>query len=439
MFGLISTFYRFLFRPLLALICMPLLPFSKLLRELLQGWQQWPAELTALSYKEDCMNTPVRIWIHSPSVGEFESVRWLIDQLLKHESKSIVVTYASPSMKSYLEANSELAKHPRFCKLFFPLDSFHRLMKFRRVYRPSHFVLLQYDFFPNLMQVIMEDDPIQFRTLLNFTPPTLTEELASQILKDFYDSYLQMILHHRFTLIHRCVETASLPFAFPDLGLTFTAPHTRWANLPIHPSKELARIFQVVCGNVHPSDIQFLKAVFGFVAPLDYQLIWVPHNTQPHILATILKQLRTLCQKYSISFRTASDLKSIEQDSQPGIVLFTKFGVLKQLYQQAHFAYVGGGYTSKGIHNLIEPLSWGCPVISGPQYKRQSVALWAKEKGFLKVCEGSISSIHGVLAEMFSHKEKYLELQQRIIDARNQMRHGSLEIPRYLTEFVDVE
>jgi 3-deoxy-D-manno-octulosonic-acid transferase len=39
-------------------------------------------------------------------------------------------------------------------------------------------------------------------------------------------------------------------------------------------------------------------------------------------------------------------------------------GMLSSLYQFAHFAYVGGGF-GKGLHNILEPLGFGIPVIFG--------------------------------------------------------------------------
>lgn len=433
MFELIAPFYRFLFRPSIGVICFFALPFSRTLRALLKSWRRWPDELLSLSQKAACMEAPTRVWIHTPSIGEFESMRWMVDQLLQDQRKSIVLTYSSPSMKYYFGQNPSLTTHPRFGKLFFPLDSYHRLMRLRRVARPTHFILLQYDFWPNLMQAIMADDPIGYRTLLNFTPPHLGNDLAGNLIQDFQNSYVHLILD-RFSLIHRCEETATFPFAFPDMGLTFVSPHTRWANLTDEHSKPSA-LFQVVAGNVHKSDQPFLSAIFKFSPPTHYQLLWVPHTITDENISVIRKRLERLCKAHEIEFRFADTVEKVSCDQRPGVILFTSFGLLKKLYTRAGFAYVGGGYEPKGIHNLIEPLSWGCPVISGPRYHRQSIALWAKEQGFLATAEGSVESYEPLLKNMISKKDKYKILQMRILQARDTMREGCLKIPSRLHEF----
>ena len=43
-------------------------------------------------------------------------------------------------------------------------------------------------------------------------------------------------------------------------------------------------------------------------------------------------------------------------------------GILSQLYQYARFVYIGGGF-GVNIHNIQEPVTFGCPVVFGPKYK----------------------------------------------------------------------
>jgi 3-deoxy-D-manno-octulosonic-acid transferase len=435
MFNLIALGYGIFLRPWLWLFGFLGLPFSKTLRNLYTCHRNWNQELSALSQKDSLRNCQHRIWIHTSSIGEFESIRWLLEKLLSKGSTSIMVTYASPSMKTYFITHKDLVDHPLFSRIFFPLDSYHRLMKLRRVFNPNDFILLQYDFFPNLMRVILEGEPIHNRILLNFTPSQLPEDFSNPILKDFYDGYVQMVLEKRFTLIHRCHETASLPFAFPDVGVTFIAPHTRWANLASDIQFTPSGRFQIVGGNTHPSDDIFLKSLFEFKPPLDYQLVWVPHDVSLSNLKTIKKFLERVCQKYNVNLRTASHPDQVHEDDRPGVILFLKFGALKHLYQRAHVAYIGGGYNRSGIHNLIEPLSWGCPLVSGPNFMRQSVAHWAKEKGFLSVCDEPHVIFQHILSEIFQKREKYAVMRKQILHARNHMRRGALAIPDRLPLF----
>ena len=55
-------------------------------------------------------------------------------------------------------------------------------------------------------------------------------------------------------------------------------------------------------------------------------------------------------------------------DSSSQVVLVDTTGDLASLYAAADVAFVGGSLVSIGGHNLLEPASFGLPVLTGPSY-----------------------------------------------------------------------
>ena len=49
-------------------------------------------------------------------------------------------------------------------------------------------------------------------------------------------------------------------------------------------------------------------------------------------------------------------------------------GLLSKLYSYADVAVVGGGFHSKGLHNILEAATFGIPVLFGDQYKKNPEA-----------------------------------------------------------------
>ena len=49
-------------------------------------------------------------------------------------------------------------------------------------------------------------------------------------------------------------------------------------------------------------------------------------------------------------------------------MIIDEFGILKKLYKFAKIVYVGGGF-NKGVHNILEPIFFGNPVLFGPKFK----------------------------------------------------------------------
>ena len=43
-------------------------------------------------------------------------------------------------------------------------------------------------------------------------------------------------------------------------------------------------------------------------------------------------------------------------------------GILTKIYSYADIAYVGGGFGNPGVHNLLEPATFGVPIVIGPNY-----------------------------------------------------------------------
>jgi 3-deoxy-D-manno-octulosonic-acid transferase len=55
-------------------------------------------------------------------------------------------------------------------------------------------------------------------------------------------------------------------------------------------------------------------------------------------------------------------------------------GLLSRLYQYATITYVGGGFKS-GIHNTLEAVVYGKPVLFGPKYQKFKEARDLIERG----------------------------------------------------------
>jgi 3-deoxy-D-manno-octulosonic-acid transferase len=49
-----------------------------------------------------------------------------------------------------------------------------------------------------------------------------------------------------------------------------------------------------------------------------------------------------------------------------GILIVDTFGDLANFYNEAKFVYVGGGFSKRGVQNVLEPAAFGKPIIVGP-------------------------------------------------------------------------
>ena len=56
--------------------------------------------------------------------------------------------------------------------------------------------------------------------------------------------------------------------------------------------------------------------------------------------------------------------------------------MLSSLYRYGELAFIGGGFSKGGIHNVLEPAVFGLPVMMGPVYGKFVEAVALADAGF---------------------------------------------------------
>ena len=55
------------------------------------------------------------------------------------------------------------------------------------------------------------------------------------------------------------------------------------------------------------------------------------------------------------------------------VLIIDNIGLLSNIYQFGDTAYIGGGFGA-GIHNILEAVAFGLPVVFGPNYRKSNEA-----------------------------------------------------------------
>ena len=50
------------------------------------------------------------------------------------------------------------------------------------------------------------------------------------------------------------------------------------------------------------------------------------------------------------------------------VFIIDTVGILTKIYSYADIAYVGGGFGNPGVHNILEPATFGIPIVIGPNF-----------------------------------------------------------------------
>ena len=127
----------------------------------------------------------------------------------------------------------------------------------------------------------------------------------------------------------------------------------------------------IICGSTWPKD-EALLANYIKKNP-NYNYIIAPHELQ-HISA-LQKQINALL------FSKANNINI----SNSNVLIIDSIGILSNIYQYGKLAYIGGGFGG-GIHNVLEAVAFGLPVIFGPNYQKFNEATeLIKKKGAISI------------------------------------------------------
>lgn len=306
------------------------------------GRKTWPTTVT---------DNASWVWFHAASLGEFEQGRPLIEALKKqHPELKISLTFFSPSGYE-IRKNYPLADE--VCYL--PIDT---LGNARRWVKRHHFVaafFIKYEFWFNSMKALQEERiPLYYISLI-----LKPKQYFFRWYGSWFRRQLRAVTH--FFVQDEATLKLLQGIGFDNVTLCGDTRFDRVADI----AKQAKRFPEIeafigdrqciIAGSSWPPDEKLLIPYLARL-PEDYCMIIAPHNiSEKHI-----KQIR-------------EGLKAVIPDK---VYVVDTIGMLSQLYQYARFVYIGGGF-GVNIHNIQEPVTFGCPVVFGPKYKsfREAVDL----------------------------------------------------------------
>ena len=307
------------------------------------------------------------VWFHAASLGEFEQGRPVIEALKeRHPELKISLSFFSPSgyevRKDYPLADEVL---------YLPSDTPAHAAEWVRRHHYVAAVFVKYEFWFNYMQALKDAGIPLFYISLILKPDSY-----------FFRWYGTWFFRQLHNVTHFFVQDEATAQLLHDNGMTnvTVCGDTRFDRVAAiarqaKPFPEVERFIDgrkcVIAGSTWPPDERLLLDFLPQL-PDDYCLIIAPHDISASHLTQIKAQFPD-CQFYT----------ELNPEKRSRIMIINTIGILSQLYQYARFVYIGGGF-GVNIHNIQEPVTFGCPVVFGPKYKsfREAVDLVALEGAF---------------------------------------------------------
>lgn len=344
-------------------------PFNEKAKQWVNGQATVWQEIQHLSRQ---IKGPI-IWVHCASYGEFEQGLPIIIALKKqYPSHQIWVSFFSPS--GYLHRKHD--PNVDFVT-YLPMDSPMAAAKWMEMVQPQCIVFIKYEFWYYYLKIAAQQNIPTILVSAIFRP----DQIFFKSYGGFYRKMLQL-----FTGI-LVQDSRSATLVAPILNQTHLSisGDTRFdrvveivaEKLAIDWIEKLAKTECMVAGSTWEQDHKLLGPVTAKWQELNW--IIVPH----HVDASSIKA----CQAHFPNSLLLSEwLKSAQKMERPIVLIVDQIGLLRNLYQYAKIAYIGGGFTKDGIHNVLEAAAFGKPVIWGPNDAKYQEAIGlSKAKGGIKI------------------------------------------------------
>lgn len=350
--------YRFAVRAADLAAHLPLAGHSKVVRSLrarrdaLTPVRDWAAAHRDLSI-------PL-VWFHAPSVGEGLQARPVI-QLLREQRPDVQIFYThfSPSAERFAASvGADLQG-------YLPFDTAANGRAMLDALQPTALVYSKLDVWPTLTSLAAARG-----VRVGMISATLAEgsgrrgALAAALLRDAYAS-LTLVgaidADDADRLAALGVPSARVRVTgdtrYDQVAARATARHG--ASAVVSPLKSHRPT--LVAGSTWPTDEKVLFAAWRAlkVAVPDARLIIAPHEPTDAHCAPIKRWA-------SESGLSCATIEGARGDTD--VILVDRVGVLGDLYALATVAYVGGGFHAAGLHSVLEPASFGVPVLFGPRH-----------------------------------------------------------------------
>jgi 3-deoxy-D-manno-octulosonic-acid transferase len=355
--------------------------------------------------EKDFRDRPRVAWFHAASLGEFEQGRPVMEAFRqRHPDLQILLTFFSPSGYE-VRKNYGGADHV----YYLPIDTRRNAKRFLSIVRPAAAVFIKYEFWFNYLDLLHRQHvPVYVisaifrpgqhffkpwggwarRQLKHITRFFVQDENSKKLLGSIGITRVMVSGDTRFDRVQRIAEQKK---DFPLIEAFAKGSRVLLAGSTWPPDEELI--------------LHLLQQKGGTL-----KVIIAPHEVHD-------ERIRSILGHFAASEPVRYSQLGQTVPSGSSVLVIDGIGFLSGLYQYCDIALIGGGF-GKGIHNILEAVTFGKPVLFGPHYQKFAEARQLVDKG------GAFPV----------NKKNILEITDRLLENNDLYRQASAACSRFISE-----
>lgn len=362
-----------------------------------------------------------RVWVHAVSVGEiYVALRFI--RAYRSANPYALFALSTTTSTGHTIARREL--DPRDVLFYFPVDLPPIVRKVLRIVNPSRIVLVEGEFWPNLIrQANGMDIPI---SLINgrlsersYKGYRKLKPLTTDVLRRIRPICVQGKVD-----AERMIGIGAPPEHVHTMGtVKFDVAERDPAGE--ETARQIVRGIGVaddaivlLGGSTWPGEEDVLCSIYKRMREThpDLYLIMVPRHVERS------EEVVQVFEKHGLSYERRSHVDLSRPGDRPDVLLVDTTGELRNFYSVADLIFVGKSLTQHGGQNPIEPAMYGKAVIMGPNMENFPVVMevFLTAKAVLQVAsaDGLADAIEHLIAAPAEREQLGLRAAQVVERSR---------------------
>lgn len=315
------------------------------------------------------------IWFHAASLGEYEQGLPVIEKIkAKFKDHKILISFFSPSGYE-VRKNNLIAD----ITIYLPLDTTKNVARFFELVQPEMAFFIKYEFWPNYLNALKKRKTTTYLISGIFRENQMFFKWYGGFYRDALNAFTYFFVQNErskalLLKLHKTNVAVSGDTRFDRVMSILEKKNTL-----DFIEKFKNNCLTIVIGSSWPKDENLLVTYINNCNG-NIKFIIAPHNINTEQIASLKKNIT----KKSVLFSDIGTDRNLSLQDFDVFIIDT-IGMLTKIYSYADIAYVGGGFGNPGVHNLLEPATFGIPIVIGPNYSH-----FAEATALINL-EGSIS------------------------------------------------
>lgn len=353
------------------------------------------------------------VWIHAVSLGESVAVAPLVTELhRRHPGHRFVVSTVTETGREAVEQRlTGVAEH-----MYAPLDFPWVVSKLVGKLRPVLYLFVETELWPNMLRELHDRGIPSVMVNGRISTNSFARQQRKPI-RYFYRAMLRRLslcLMQSKRDVERIVALGADPSIVRRVGnIKFDQPILDHAgSRALRAALGLTDAEKVfVAGSTHPGEEEAILESYRRLvirAPSAVLIVAPRHIERAAQVESVVR-----ASGFPVLRRSAMGEGRAAAVFGPRVILLDTRGELASVYREADVAYVGGTLVPVGGHNLLEPASWGKPVLFGPHtdHCQEVATLLLEAGGGLRV--GDVEELSEGLIHLFEDPDTGVEIGRR--------------------------